>query len=116
MTQPKAPTNLTIVLSLALIATPLTIDQRGGFGVNQASAQSGNAGHNVSRPEPGGEGSMKDKVADARRAQLDGAIRNVLDNKLQKLEARELTSPNRAIEALEVEVEDTLNTMNRPEQ
>ena len=33
MTQPKAPTNLTIVLSLALIATPLTIDQRGGFRV-----------------------------------------------------------------------------------
>ena len=32
MTQPKAPTSLTIVLSLALIATPLTIDQRGGFG------------------------------------------------------------------------------------
>ena len=34
----KAPTNLTILLSLALIATPLTVDQRGGFGVNQASA------------------------------------------------------------------------------
>ena len=82
MTQPKAPTNLTIVLSLALIATPLTIDQRGGFGVNQASARTG---HSVSRPEPG-EGSMKDKVADARQAQLDAAIRAALENKLQRLE------------------------------
>jgi len=111
MTQPKAPTNLTIVLLLALVATPLTIDQRGGFGINQASAQTG---HNASRPEPGGEGSAKDKVADARQAGLDGAIRGVLENKLQKLEARE-TTRNRLIEALEVEVQDTLNTMNVPE-
>ena len=110
MTQPKAPTNLTIVLSLALIATPLTIDQR-GFWVNQASAQ---PGHNASRPEPGGECSAKDKVADARQAGLDAAIRGVLENKLQKLEAREATR-NRLIEALEVEVQDTLNTMNVPE-
>jgi hypothetical protein len=109
MTRPKAPTNLTIVLSLALIATPLTIDQRGGFGVNQASARTG---HSVS--EPGGEGSTKDKVADARQAGLDAAIRGVLENKLQKLEAREATR-NRLIEALEVEVQDTLNTMNVPE-
>ena len=111
MTQPKAPTNLTIVLLLALVATPLTIDQRGGFGMNQASARTG---HSASRAEPG-EGSAKDKTADARQAQLDGAIRGVLENKLQKLEARELTRPNRAIEALEVEVQDTLNTMNVPE-
>ena len=111
MTQPKAPTNLTIVLLLALIATPLTIDQRGGFGMNQASAQSG---HSVSRAEPG-EGSAKDKTADARQAKLDAAISNVLDKKLQKLEAKELTPPNPIIEALEVEVQDTLNTVNHPE-
>src|SRR3981189_2716294 len=107
MTQyrPKAPTNLTMVLLLALIATPLTIDQRGGVGINQASAQSGHsggkAGHSVSRAETG-EGSAKDKVADARQASLDGAIRNVLDKKLQKLEAKELTRPNAIIEGLEV--------------
>ena len=108
MTQPKAPTSLTIVLSFALIATPLTIDQRGGFGVNQASARTG---HSVSRPEPG-EGSMKDKVADARRAQLDAAIRTALENKLQRLEMHR-KSP--VIDRLELLVQDTLNTMNRPE-
>src|SRR5258707_34062 len=113
MTQhrPKVPTNLTMVLLLALIATPLTIDQRGGVGINQASAQSG---HSVSRAEPG-EGSAKDKVADAGQAKQDAAIRNALDNKLQRLEAKELTRPNVVIERLEVLVQDTLNTMNRPE-
>ena len=108
MTQPKAPTNLTIVLSLALIAAPLTIDQLGGFGVNQASARSG---HSVSRSEPG-EGSMKDKVADARRAELDAAIRAALENKLQRLEAHR---KNPITDRLELLVQDTLNTMNRPE-
>ena len=108
MTQPKAPTNLTIVLSLALIATPLTIDQRGGFGVNQASARTG---HSVSRPEPG-EGSMKDKVADARQAQLDAAIRAALENELQRLESHR---HNIITDRLELLVQDTLNTMNRPE-
>jgi hypothetical protein len=114
MTQhrPKAPTNLTMVLLLALIATPLTIDQRGGVGINQASAQSG---HSVSRAEPG-EGSAKDKVADAGQAKQDAAIRNALDNELQNLEARELTHPNVIIERQELLVQDTLNTMNRPEQ
>jgi hypothetical protein len=108
MTRPKAPTNLLIVLSLALIATPLTIDQRGGFGVNQASAR---AGHSVSRPEPG-EGSMKDKVADARQAQLDAAIRAALENELQRLESHR---PSIITGRLELIVQDTLNTMNRPE-
>jgi hypothetical protein len=121
MTQhrPKAPTNLTMALLLALIATPLTVNQRGGFGLNQASAQTGhsggNAGHSVSRAEPG-EGSAKDKAADARQAKLDAAISNVLDKKLQKLEAKELTRPNPIIEGLEVEVQETLNTVNHPEQ
>jgi hypothetical protein len=96
------------VLSLALIATPLTIDQRGGFGVNQASAR---ASHSVSRTEPG-EGSMKDKVADARQAQLDAAIRGALENELQRLEAHRL---NIITGRLELIVQDTLNTMNRPE-
>jgi len=111
MTQhrPKVPTNLTMVLLLALIATPLTIDQRGGVGINQASAQSG---HSVSRAEPG-EGSAKDKIADARQANLDAAIRNALDNELQRLEARH---QNVIIERQELLVQDTLNTMNRPEQ
>jgi len=111
MTQhrPNVPTNLTIVLLLALIATPLTIDQRGGVGINQASAQSG---HSVSRAEPG-EGSAKDKIADARQANLDAAIRNALDNELQRLEARH---QNVIIERQELLVQDTLNTMNRPEQ
>jgi hypothetical protein len=95
--------------------TPLTIDHRGGVGINQASAQSGKAGHSVSRAETG-EGSAKDKVADARQASLDGAIRNALDDKLQKLEAKELTRPNPIIEGLEVEVQETLNTVNHPEQ
>ncbi len=108
MTQPKASTNLTIVLSLALIATPLTIDQRGGLGVNQASARSG---HSVSRAEVG-EGSMKDKVADARRAELDAAIRTALEDKLQRLETHR---KNSIIDRLELLVQDTLNTMNRPE-
>ena len=106
MTQPKAPTNLTILLSLALIATPLTIDQRGGFGVNQASARTGH-------PEPGGEGSAKDKVADARQARLDAAIRVALENELQRLETRH---HNIIADRLELLVQDTLNTMNRPEQ
>jgi len=111
MTQhrPKVPTNLTMVLLLALIATPLTIDQRGGVGINQASAQSGHSG---SRAEPG-EGSAKDKIADARQANLDAAIRNALDNELQRLEARH---QNVIIERQELLVQDTLNTMNRPEQ
>jgi hypothetical protein len=98
-----------MVLLLALIATPLTIDQRGGVGINQASAQSG---HSVSRAEPG-EGSAKDKIADARQANLDAAIRNALDNELQRLEARH---QNVIIERQELLVQDTLNTMNRPEQ
>ena len=113
MTQhrPKVATTLTMVLLLALIATPLTIDQRGGVGINQASAQSGNAGHSASRSEAG-EGSAKDKVADARRAQLDAAIRTALENKLQRLETHR-KSP--IIDRLELLVQDTLNTMNRPE-
>jgi hypothetical protein len=111
MTQhrPKAPTNLTMVLLLALIATPLTIDQRGGVGINQASAQSG---HSVSRAEAG-EGSARDKVADAGQAKQDAAIRNALDNELQRLEA---AHQNVIIERQELLVQDTLNTMNRPEQ
>ena len=79
MTQhrPKVPTNLTMVLLLALIATPLTIDQRGGVGINQASAQSG---HSVSRAEAG-EGSARDKAADAGQAKQDAApIRLLLRN------------------------------------
>jgi hypothetical protein len=111
MTQhrPKAPTNLTMVLLLALIATPLTIDQRGGVGINQASAQSG---HSVSRAEAG-EGSARDKAADAGQAKQDAAIRNALDNELQRLEA---AHQNVIIERQELLVQDTLNTMNRPEQ
>jgi hypothetical protein len=109
MTQPKAPTNLTIVLLLALVATPLTIDQRGGFGMNQASARTS---HSASRPEPGGEGSAKDKVADARQARQDAAIRAILESKLKRLEARRQTLFN---ERLELLVQDTLNTMDRPE-
>jgi hypothetical protein len=55
---------------------------------------------------------MKDKVADARRAQLDAPIRTALENKLQRLEMHR-KSP--VIDRLELLVQDTLNTMNRPE-
>jgi len=84
-----------MVLSLAIIAIPLTIDQRGGVGISQALAQDGHRGHSAS-PAGSGEGSSNDVVADAKEkkaaseASMDVAIMNRLSTLEQRLDAAEL--------------------------
>jgi hypothetical protein len=97
MTQQKrrALTNTAMVLSLAMIATPLTIDQRRGVGISQALAQGGHRGHSASRAGSG-EGSPNDVIADAKEkkaaidASQDAAIMKRVNMLQQQLDTAEL--------------------------
>ena len=88
-------TSAAVVLSLAIIATPLTIDQRGGVGISQALAHGGHSGQSASRTGSG-EGSPGDLSADAKEkkaaieASQDVAAMNRLNRLQQQLDAAEL--------------------------
>jgi hypothetical protein len=87
--------NAAMVFSLAMIATPLAIDQHGGVGISQALAQGGHRGHSASRGGSG-EGSPNDVVADAKEkkaaidASQDAAIMKRVNMIQQRLDAAEL--------------------------
>jgi hypothetical protein len=102
--------NAAMVLSLAIVATPLTIDRRGSVGINQALAQGGHRGHSASRAGSG-EGSPNDVIADAKEkkaateASMDAAQMKRLNRLQQQLDAAEM-KPSSVLAKLMIEREE----------
>ena len=109
--------NAAMVFSLAMIATPLAIDQHGGVGISQALAQGGHRGHSASRGGSG-EGSPNDVVADAKEkkaaieASQDAAIMDGVNMLHQQLEAELKVSSGSAKVTIEGE-EKTLQAIQK---
>src|SRR5262249_17422304 len=93
----RALTSAVTVLSLAIVAAPLTIDQRGSVGISQALAKGSHQGHSASRAGSG-EGSPNDVVADAKEkkaaseASEKAAITTRGNRLLQQLDGAELNA------------------------
>ena len=112
MTQHKhrALTSAIAVLSLAIVAAPLTIDQRGSVGISQALANANHRDHSASRAGAG-EGSPKDVIADAKetkaaiQASQDAAAMKRITTLQQQLDAAEL-DPLSAMATVMIEREE----------
>ena len=118
MTQHKhrALTSAITVLSLAIVAAPLTIDQRGSVGISQALANANHRDHSASRAGAG-EGSPKDVIADAKetkaaiQASQDAAAMKRITTLQQQLDAAELDPPSAMAKVMIDREEKALQTI-----
>src|SRR5215469_16580033 len=110
----RASTSAIAVLSLAIVAAPLTIDQRGSVGISQALAN--HHDHSASRAGSG-EGSPKDVIADAKekkaaiQASQEAVAMKRITTLQQQLDAAELDPPSAMAKVMIDREEKALQTI-----